>query len=77
MTPQSACEDIDEGVRRVQHDFIQGNITKEDAIAELSFLRQDLEFRINMIEHTLEDAKLFIATKLFLRMVLQQIIQNP
>ena len=76
MTPQSACEDIDEGVRRVQHEFMQGNITKDDALAELSFLREDLELRANMIDHTLDEAKLFIATKLFLRMVIQHIIQN-
>lgn len=76
MTPQSACEEIDNSVRNIQHAFMQGDISKEDAIAELTFLLQDLELRMGMIDHTLEEAKLFIATKLFLRMVIQHITQQ-
>jgi hypothetical protein len=76
MTPQSACDEIQESVRSVYKAFIEGSINKQEAIAELSYLRDDLDLRSNMLEHSLEEAKLFIASKLFIRMVAHQISQH-
>jgi hypothetical protein len=76
MTPQSACDEIDESVRSVYQAFMEGGINKADAIAELLYLRQDLELRRDMIDHSLEEAKLCIATKLFLKMVISHISQS-
>lgn len=45
MTPQSACDEIDESVRSVYKAFMEGDLIKEDALAELSYLRDDLELR--------------------------------
>ena len=76
MTPQSACDEIDESVRSVYKAFMEGDINKEGALSELSYLREDLELRSNMLEHSLEEAKLFIESKLFIRMVAHQISQH-
>lgn len=76
MTPQCACDEIDESVRSVYKAFMEGDINKEGALSELSYLREDLELRSNMLEHSLEEAKLFIESKLFIRMVAHQISQH-
>ena len=76
MTPQSACEEIEELVRNVYQKFVESLISKEHALAELSFLRTDLDMRDSMLDQTAEDAKLFIATKLFIKLVAHQITQQ-
>lgn len=73
MTAQDACAEIEDSVTKVYRDFAEGNINREHAIAELAYLLKDLELRSNMIDHSLEEAKLFISTKLFIKMVIHTV----